>query len=222
MRDCTNVQLVYSGRTQSPKRLRRRLPSRMHDLPIDGRQDLFHTRFAPVRRSQADRHARCARHQGWTGQPLIGGARHEKSVDEKESLPQHVAERSQCSGGLSARSGDGGGKARDHRFLDRCASTAETQKEKANTQLTRTACGMSSLQGCIMFEAFDAMATRTDVQVGDRMNRRGTRHTCAKLVTVCYKRSNVSGSRCLWKYFLSASAKGALSVAARSNSVIDE
>jgi hypothetical protein len=42
-----------------------------------------------------------------------------------------VAKRSERSGGLGARSRDGGGKAREHRILDRCARTAETQKEKA-------------------------------------------------------------------------------------------
>jgi len=81
---------------------------------------------------------------------------------------------------------------------------------------------MSSLQVCITFNAFDAMATRTAVRVGARLNQRGTRHACATLVTTCYKRSKVSGSPWPWKYFLSASAKGALSIAARSNSVIDE
>ncbi|MFM0507405.1 hypothetical protein [Paraburkholderia sp. RL17-373-BIF-A] len=65
-------------------------------------------------------------------------------MDEKESLPQHVVERRKCSGGFSARSRDGGGKARDHRFLDRCARAAETQKEKANASLTLVACGVSS------------------------------------------------------------------------------
>jgi hypothetical protein len=65
-------------------------------------------------------------------------------VDEKESLPQHVVERRKCSGGFSARSRDGGGEARDHRFLDRCARAAETRKEKANASLTRTSCGMSN------------------------------------------------------------------------------
>jgi hypothetical protein len=63
-------------------------------------------------------------------------------VDEKESLPQHVVERRKCSGGFSARSRDGGGKTRDHCFLDCCARAAETQKEKANASLTLAACGV--------------------------------------------------------------------------------
>jgi len=59
-------------------------------------------------------------------------------MDEKESLSQHVVKRGQCSGRHSAWESNGSGEAWNHRFLDRCAGTAETKKEKANATVART------------------------------------------------------------------------------------
>ncbi|NMM01903.1 hypothetical protein HHL24_28720 [Paraburkholderia sp. RP-4-7] len=56
-------------------------------------------------------------------------------MDEKESFSQHVVERSQCGGRGSAWDCNSCGEAWNYCFLDRCACTAEAQKEKANATL---------------------------------------------------------------------------------------
>ena len=66
----------------------------------------------------------------WGSVNLFNRDCNEKSLDQKESVSQHMVERRQCGGGLGARAGNGSGKARNRRFLDRCASAAESKKEK--------------------------------------------------------------------------------------------
>ncbi|MFM0625192.1 hypothetical protein [Paraburkholderia xenovorans] len=93
-------------------------------------------------------------------------------MDEKESLPQHVVERRKCRGGFSARPRDGGGKARDHRFLDRCACAAETQKEKTNASLTLVACGVSSPMERAIHQAMSTRFRASDARETSSINRR--------------------------------------------------
>jgi hypothetical protein len=56
-------------------------------------------------------------------------------MDQKESFPQHVAEWCQCGGRRSAWARNGSGEAWNQCFLDRCAYSPETKKEKTNATL---------------------------------------------------------------------------------------
>jgi hypothetical protein len=69
--------------------------------------------------------------------PYFDGARHEKSVDQKEPVPQHVAEWGKCGGRLSEGACDGSSETQHDRILDCRPDATQAGEEEESATLTR-------------------------------------------------------------------------------------
>ena len=140
---CSTAQATHSAGSRSQRNISscRRYRARKPPVSPGGIASAQKPRSARDTTTSWVHRLRYSFDMSWTTH-FFDRVRHEKSVVEKESVSQHVVEWGQYGSRICAWACNGSGETWNHCFLDRCACTAKTQKEKANATLTwqRAAC----------------------------------------------------------------------------------